>query len=53
MQAGTGLGLAICQGFTEAMGGTITAQNRPDRPGAIFTLRFPASPEPSDLEDKP
>ncbi len=28
-RAGTGLGLAICRGFVEAMGGTITAANRP------------------------
>ncbi len=41
VRAGTGLGLAICKGFVEAMGGTITAQNRPDRSGAIFTVRLP------------
>jgi two-component system sensor histidine kinase KdpD len=41
--AGTGLGLAICRGFVEAMGGTVTAANRPDRPGAIFTIVFPAA----------
>ena len=35
--AGTGLGLSICKGFVEAMGGTIFATNRADRPGAIFT----------------
>ncbi|MDX6804756.1 sensor histidine kinase KdpD [Terrihabitans rhizophilus] len=40
--AGTGLGLAICRGFVEALGGTITAGSRPDRPGAVFTIRFPA-----------
>jgi two-component system sensor histidine kinase KdpD len=40
-RAGTGLGLAICRGFVEAMGGMIVAQNRPDRPGAIFTISFP------------
>lgn len=38
---GTGLGLAICRGFVEAMGGTITAGNRADHGGAIFTLTFP------------
>ncbi|PSJ62383.1 sensor histidine kinase [Pseudaminobacter soli (ex Li et al. 2025)] len=38
--AGTGLGLAICRGFVEAMGGTITAGNRTDRKGAIFTIRM-------------
>ncbi|OLP55642.1 two-component sensor histidine kinase [Rhizobium rhizosphaerae] len=41
VRAGTGLGLAICRGFVEAMGGTIHAANRTDRPGAIFTLRMP------------
>jgi two-component system sensor histidine kinase KdpD len=40
-RAGTGLGLAICRGFVEAMGGTITAGNRQDRPGAVFTMAFP------------
>ena len=32
VRAGTGLGLAICRGFVEAMGGTIAAGNRADRP---------------------
>ncbi len=40
-RAGTGLGLAICRGFVEAMGGTITASNRADRPGAVFTVTLP------------
>ena len=40
-RAGTGLGLAICQGFVEAMGGSITAANRTDRIGAVFTIRLP------------
>lgn len=39
--AGTGLGLAICRGFVEAMGGTISAANRRDRSGAVFTIRLP------------
>ncbi len=42
-RAGTGLGLAICRGFVEAMGGTIAAANRADRPGAIFTIDLPIS----------
>ncbi len=42
-RAGTGLGLAICRGFVEAMGGRITAANRPDRRGAIFTVELPVS----------
>ncbi|HKB95868.1 MAG TPA: sensor histidine kinase KdpD, partial [Rhizomicrobium sp.] len=37
-RAGTGLGLSIARGFMEAMGGTITAANRTDRTGAVFTL---------------
>jgi two-component system sensor histidine kinase KdpD len=40
-RAGTGLGLAICRGFVEAMNGTITASNRTDRPGAVFTIKLP------------
>jgi two-component system sensor histidine kinase KdpD len=40
-RAGTGLGLAICRGFAEALGGKITAANRLDRSGAIFTITFP------------
>ena len=38
---GTGLGLAIVKGFAEAMGMTVLAANRPDRPGAAFTMCFP------------
>jgi two-component system sensor histidine kinase KdpD len=40
-RAGTGLGLAICRGFVEAMHGTITAANRTDRTGAVFTVTLP------------
>jgi two-component system sensor histidine kinase KdpD len=40
VRAGTGLGLAISRGFVEAMNGTIVATNRPDRAGAIFTIRL-------------
>jgi two-component system sensor histidine kinase KdpD len=40
-RAGTGLGLAICRGFIEAQGGRITAGNRTDRGGAVFTIRLP------------
>ncbi len=45
-RAGTGLGLAVCRGFVEAMGGTITAANRQDRSGAIFTLKLPVLAQP-------
>jgi two-component system sensor histidine kinase KdpD len=41
VRAGTGLGLAISRGFVEAMRGTITAANRTDRAGAVFTIRLP------------
>ncbi|WP_421593227.1 DUF4118 domain-containing protein [Shinella sp. M27] len=45
VRAGTGLGLSICRGFVEAMGGAITAANRTDRAGAVFTIRMPVSAE--------
>ncbi|WP_342151139.1 sensor histidine kinase KdpD [Methylorubrum sp. SB2] len=41
VRAGTGLGLAIARGFVEAMGGTVTAGNRRDRAGAVFTVSVP------------
>ena len=41
VRAGTGLGLAISRGFVEAMQGTISAANRTDRTGAVFTIRLP------------
>jgi two-component system sensor histidine kinase KdpD len=41
VRAGTGLGLAISRGFVEAMRGTITAANRSDRAGAVFTIVLP------------
>ena len=46
VRAGTGLGLAISRGFVEAMGGSITAANRTDRPGAVFTITLPV-PKPA------
>jgi len=42
-RAGTGLGLAIARGFVTAMGGTLQASGRNDRPGAVFTLRLPVA----------
>jgi two-component system sensor histidine kinase KdpD len=39
--AGTGLGLAICRGFLQSMGGSISAANRSDRDGAVFTVKLP------------
>jgi two-component system sensor histidine kinase KdpD len=41
VRAGTGLGLAISRGFVEAMHGKITAGNRSDRSGAVFTITLP------------
>jgi two-component system sensor histidine kinase KdpD len=41
VRPGTGLGLAISRGFVEAMHGRITAANRPDRSGAVLTIRLP------------
>ncbi len=52
VRAGTGLGLAIARGFVEAMGGTLTADNRGDRAGAVFTIVLPvpdAHANPSDI----
>jgi two-component system, OmpR family, sensor histidine kinase KdpD len=45
VRAGTGLGLAISRGFIEAMHGTISAANRTDRSGAVFTITLPV-PDP-------
>ncbi|MGE0038757.1 MAG: DUF4118 domain-containing protein [Xanthobacteraceae bacterium] len=41
VRAGTGLGLAISRGFIESLQGTVTAANRTDRTGAVFTIRLP------------
>lgn len=51
-RAGTGLGLAICRGFVEAMGGTVTAGNRRDRIGAVFTLTLPKAADVSGYEEE-
>jgi two-component system sensor histidine kinase KdpD len=50
VRAGTGLGLAISRGFIEAMGGSIVAANRSDRPGAVFTITLPI-PRPTERLD--
>jgi two-component system, OmpR family, sensor histidine kinase KdpD len=50
VRAGTGLGLAISRGFVEAMQGTITAANRSDRKGAVFTITLPIPEQPQRLD---
>jgi two-component system sensor histidine kinase KdpD len=50
VRAGTGLGLAISRGFVEAMQGTITAANRGDRKGAVFTITLPIPEQPQRLD---
>jgi two-component system sensor histidine kinase KdpD len=50
VRAGTGLGLAISRGFVEAMQGTITAANRGDRSGAVFTIALPVPPAREALD---
>ncbi|WP_375410534.1 DUF4118 domain-containing protein [uncultured Methylobacterium sp.] len=49
VRAGTGLGLAIARGFVDAMGGSLTAANREDRSGAVFTLVLPV---PADRKSR-
>ena len=36
-----GMDLAVCRGYVEAIGGRISASNRTDGGGAVFTLTFP------------
>jgi two-component system, OmpR family, sensor histidine kinase KdpD len=48
--AGTGLGLAIARGFVEAMGGSLSAANRSDRTGAVFTITLPVPKSTGRLE---
>jgi two-component system, OmpR family, sensor histidine kinase KdpD len=50
VRAGTGLGLAISRGFVEAMRGTITAANRSDRRGAVFTIVLPVPAQAKKLD---
>ncbi len=50
VRPGTGLGLAISRGFVEAMHGTITAANRNDRRGAVFTITLPIARERQPLD---
>jgi two-component system sensor histidine kinase KdpD len=50
VRAGTGLGLAISRGFVEAMHGVISAANRTDRTGAVFTIRLPVPSGSAQLD---
>jgi two-component system sensor histidine kinase KdpD len=50
VRAGTGLGLAISRGFIEAMHGTIVADDRRDRTGAVFTIKLPIPARPRQLD---
>ena len=54
---GTGLGLSICRSTIEAHDGSITLENNLAGPGAVVTIRFPASTsataaQPSDVPSK-
>jgi two-component system, OmpR family, sensor histidine kinase KdpD len=48
---GTGLGLAICRGFIEGLGGSVTAANRTDRSGAVFTMSLPLAAPPTPAKE--
>ena len=39
-EGGLGLGLSLCETLAQGMGGSLTADNRPDG-GAVFRLRLP------------
>ena len=45
---GTGLGLSIVKGFTEALGGTVSLENK-EAGGARITVRIPAITSPSTM----
>lgn len=42
-KSGTGLGLSITRGLIQAMGGSVSAANRPDGPGLTVTLCIPVA----------
>lgn len=47
-QGGLGLGMAIVRHLVEMHGGTVSVQNRHDRTGSVFAVRFPVSPREAD-----
>jgi two-component system sensor histidine kinase KdpD len=53
VRAGTGLGLTIARGFVESMRGNISAGNRIDRSGAVFTIELPIPTSPVQIGPTP
>jgi two-component system sensor histidine kinase KdpD len=49
-RVGIGLGLAICRGYVEAMDGRVSARNRTDRRGAVFTVTLPVPADENPLK---
>ena len=55
-QRGNGLGLTICRAIAEAHHGSVSVADRPDGPGAVFTVSIPqpeSSPELGADEQMP
>ena len=50
---GLGVGLSLVRELVELHGGRISAANREDAPGAIFTARFPRQPAPAPGDRMP
>jgi two-component system sensor histidine kinase KdpD len=44
-RSGAGVHLTVCEGYINALGGKISAANRTDRSGAVFTITFPLPSE--------
>lgn len=45
---GVGLGLFVAEGIVRSYGGTLSARNRTDEPGAMFHLELPTVAQPPD-----